>query len=138
MRYNNLTNELLAKREYETIFLNASKYLYLSSSVVKVALNKGRLELFRSKICWRWNEKRFVKWMAKGKLGYIYNNQCLYKSSKWAWKMLKLWPMGSLDEEVKMKNLIIDYSDLNNNKKLSEIKDSVYRYRINDTALIEY
>lgn len=47
----NLTNELLAKREYETIFLNASrKYLYLSSSVVKeVALNKGRLDYFVTK-----------------------------------------------------------------------------------------
>lgn len=44
----NLTNELLAIRDYETIFLNASrKYLYLSSSVVKeIAINKGRLDYF--------------------------------------------------------------------------------------------
>ncbi len=44
----NLTNELLAKRNYETIFLNASrKYLYLSSSVVKeVAINCGELSYF--------------------------------------------------------------------------------------------
>lgn len=44
----NLTNELLAKKKFETIFLNASrKYLYLSSSVVKeIAINKGELEHF--------------------------------------------------------------------------------------------
>ncbi|WP_067141058.1 pantetheine-phosphate adenylyltransferase [Oceanivirga salmonicida] len=44
----NLTNELLTKKKFETIFLNASrKYLYLSSSVVKeVAINKGELNHF--------------------------------------------------------------------------------------------
>ena len=44
----NLTNELLAKKNFETIFLNASrKYLYLSSSVVKeIALNNGDLKHF--------------------------------------------------------------------------------------------
>lgn len=46
----NLTNELLAKRKFETIFLNASrKYLYLSSSVVKeVCVNGGELKHFVS------------------------------------------------------------------------------------------
>lgn len=44
----NLTNELLANKKFETIFLNASrKYLYLSSSVVKeVAINNGKLKDF--------------------------------------------------------------------------------------------
>ncbi|VWL84770.1 pantetheine-phosphate adenylyltransferase [Oceanivirga miroungae] len=44
----NLTNELLAKKKFETIFLNASrKYLYLSSSVVKeVCINNGELKFF--------------------------------------------------------------------------------------------
>ena len=43
-----LTNKTLAKSEFETIFLTASReYLYLSSSLVKeVALNKGNLNFF--------------------------------------------------------------------------------------------
>ena len=43
-----LTNKTLAKSEFETIFLTASReYLYLSSSLVKeVALNKGNLSFF--------------------------------------------------------------------------------------------
>lgn len=44
----NLINDMLSKRKFETIFLNASRqYLYLSSSVVKeIALNKGELGHF--------------------------------------------------------------------------------------------
>ena len=43
-----LTNKTLAKSEFETVFLTASReYLYLSSSLVKeVALNKGGLSFF--------------------------------------------------------------------------------------------
>lgn len=43
-----LTNKTLAKSEFETIFLNASReYLYLSSSLVKeVAYNNGNLNSF--------------------------------------------------------------------------------------------
>lgn len=43
-----LTNKTLAKSEFETIFLNASReYLYLSSSLVKeVAYNNGNLSSF--------------------------------------------------------------------------------------------
>ena len=43
-----LTNKTLAKSEFETVFLTASReYLYLSSSLVKeVALNKGDLNFF--------------------------------------------------------------------------------------------
>ena len=43
-----LTNKTLAKSEFETVFLTASReYLYLSSSLVKeVALNKGDLHFF--------------------------------------------------------------------------------------------
>lgn len=43
-----LTNKTLAKSEFETVFLTASReYLYLSSSLVKeVALNKGNLSFF--------------------------------------------------------------------------------------------
>ena len=43
-----LTNKTLAKSEFETVFLTASReYLYLSSSLVKeVALNKGHLSFF--------------------------------------------------------------------------------------------
>ena len=43
-----LTNKTLAKSEFETVFLTASReYLYLSSSLVKeVALNKGVLSFF--------------------------------------------------------------------------------------------
>ena len=46
-----LTNKTLAKSEFETIFLTASReYLYLSSSLVKeVALNKGNLSFFVTK-----------------------------------------------------------------------------------------
>ena len=46
-----LTNKTLAKSEFETIFLTASReYLYLSSSLVKeVALNKGNLRFFVTK-----------------------------------------------------------------------------------------
>lgn len=44
----NLINEILSKKSFETIFLNASRqYLYLSSSVVKeIAVNKGELSYF--------------------------------------------------------------------------------------------
>lgn len=43
-----LTNKTLAKSEFETIFLTASReYLYLSSSLVKeIALNNGELSSF--------------------------------------------------------------------------------------------
>ena len=43
-----LTNNTLAKSEFETVFLTASReYLYLSSSLVKeVALNNGDLSFF--------------------------------------------------------------------------------------------
>lgn len=43
-----LTNKTLAKSEFETVFLTASReYLYLSSSLVKeVALNRGDLSFF--------------------------------------------------------------------------------------------
>lgn len=43
-----LTNKQLAKKSFETIFLNSSrKYLYLSSSVVReVAIHKGELSYF--------------------------------------------------------------------------------------------
>ena len=43
-----LTNETLAKSEFETIFLSASReYLYLSSSLVKeIAINGGELDKF--------------------------------------------------------------------------------------------
>ena len=43
-----LTNKTLAKSEFETVFLTASReYLYLSSSLVKeVAVNKGDLSFF--------------------------------------------------------------------------------------------
>ena len=43
-----LTNKTLAKSEFETVFLTASReYLYLSSSLVKeVAQNKGNLNFF--------------------------------------------------------------------------------------------
>ena len=43
-----LTNKTLAKSEFETVFLTASReYLYLSSSLVKeIALNKGDLSFF--------------------------------------------------------------------------------------------
>ena len=43
-----LTNKTLAKSEFETVFLTASReYLYLSSSLVKeVAQNKGNLSFF--------------------------------------------------------------------------------------------
>ena len=43
-----LTNKTLAKSEFETIFLTASReYLYLSSSLVKeIAQNKGDLKMF--------------------------------------------------------------------------------------------
>ena len=43
-----LTNKTLAKSEFETVFLTASReYLYLSSSLVKeVAQNKGHLSFF--------------------------------------------------------------------------------------------
>lgn len=46
-----LTNKTLAKSEFETVFLTASReYLYLSSSLVKeVALNKGDLSFFVTK-----------------------------------------------------------------------------------------
>ena len=46
-----LTHKTLAKSEFETIFLTASReYLYLSSSLVKeVALNKGNLRFFVTK-----------------------------------------------------------------------------------------
>ena len=46
-----LTNKTLAKSEFETIFLTASReYLYLSSSLVKeVTLNKGNLRFFVTK-----------------------------------------------------------------------------------------
>ncbi|AMD94390.1 pantetheine-phosphate adenylyltransferase [Leptotrichia sp. oral taxon 847] len=46
-----LTNKTLAKSEYETVFLTASrKYLYLSSSLVKeIARNKGDLSHFVTK-----------------------------------------------------------------------------------------
>ena len=46
-----LTNKTLAKSEFETIFLTASReYLYLSSSLVKeVSLNKGNLSFFVTK-----------------------------------------------------------------------------------------
>lgn len=44
----NLVNEMLSKKSFETIFLNASRqYLYLSSNVVKeIAVNKGELSYF--------------------------------------------------------------------------------------------
>ncbi|WP_068267756.1 pantetheine-phosphate adenylyltransferase [Caviibacter abscessus] len=44
----NLINDMLSKKSFETIFLNASRqYLYLSSSVVKeVAVNNGELSYF--------------------------------------------------------------------------------------------
>lgn len=44
----NLTNNLLTKKKFETIFLNASrKYLYLSSSVVReIAIHHGKLDYF--------------------------------------------------------------------------------------------
>ena len=43
-----LTNETLAKSDFETIFMSASReYLYLSSSLVKeIAVNGGELEKF--------------------------------------------------------------------------------------------
>ena len=43
-----LTNKTLAKSDFETIFLSASReYLYLSSSLVKeIAQNKGDLKMF--------------------------------------------------------------------------------------------
>ena len=43
-----LTNKTLAKSEFETVFLTASReYLYLSSSLVKeIAQNKGNLSFF--------------------------------------------------------------------------------------------
>ncbi|MBF1333962.1 MAG: pantetheine-phosphate adenylyltransferase, partial [Leptotrichia sp.] len=43
-----LTNKTLAKSDFETIFLSASReYLYLSSSLVKeIAQNKGNLKMF--------------------------------------------------------------------------------------------
>ena len=43
-----LTNKILAKKSFETLFLTASReYLYLSSSLAKeIALNKGNLEKF--------------------------------------------------------------------------------------------
>ena len=46
-----LTNKTLAKSEYETVFLTASReYLYLSSSLVKeVAQNNGDLSHFVTK-----------------------------------------------------------------------------------------
>ena len=46
-----LTNKTLAKSEFETVFLTASReYLYLSSSLVKeIALNKGDLSFFVTK-----------------------------------------------------------------------------------------
>ncbi len=46
-----LTNKTLAKSEFETVFLTASReYLYLSSSLVKeVALNNGNLSFFVTK-----------------------------------------------------------------------------------------
>lgn len=45
-----LTNKMLAKSEFETIFLNAPReYLYLSSSLVKeIAINNGDLRKFVS------------------------------------------------------------------------------------------
>lgn len=54
-----LTNKTLAKSEFETIFLTASReYLYLSSSLVKeVALNKGNLRFFVTKNV----EQRLIK-----------------------------------------------------------------------------
>ena len=54
-----LTNKTLAKSEFETIFLTASReYLYLSSSLVKeVALNKGNLSFFVTKNV----EQRLIK-----------------------------------------------------------------------------
>lgn len=59
----NLTNELLAKRKFETIFLNASrKYLYLSSSVVKeVCLNNGELKYFVTDIVRKNMEEKVKK-----------------------------------------------------------------------------
>ena len=46
-----LTNKTLAKSEFETVFLTASReYLYLSSILVKeIALNKGDLSFFVTK-----------------------------------------------------------------------------------------
>ena len=54
-----LTNKTLAKSEFETIFLTASReYLYLSSSLVKeVTLNKGNLRFFVTKNV----EQRLIK-----------------------------------------------------------------------------
>ena len=54
-----LTNKTLAKSEFETVFLTASReYLYLSSSLVKeVALNKGDLHFFVTENV----EKRLIK-----------------------------------------------------------------------------
>lgn len=54
-----LTNKTLAKSEFETVFLTASReYLYLSSSLVKeVALNKGDLHFFVTKNV----EKRLIE-----------------------------------------------------------------------------
>ena len=47
-----LTNSALAKNDFETVFLTASReYLYLSSSLVKeIALNEGELGIFVPKI----------------------------------------------------------------------------------------
>ncbi len=47
-----LTNSALAKNDFETVFLTASReYLYLSSSLVKeIALNEGQLGIFVPKI----------------------------------------------------------------------------------------
>lgn len=46
-----LTNQMLAKSDFETIFLNAPReYLYLSSSLVKeIAINNGDLSKFVTK-----------------------------------------------------------------------------------------
>ena len=54
-----LTNKTLAKSEFETVFLTASReYLYLSSSLVKeVALNNGNLSFFVTKNV----EKRLIE-----------------------------------------------------------------------------
>jgi len=54
-----LTNKTLAKSDFETIFLSASReYLYLSSSLVKeIAQNKGDLKMFVPKNV----EKRMIE-----------------------------------------------------------------------------
>lgn len=65
----NLTNEALSTKNFETIFLTASReYLYLSSSIVKeIAINNGELQGFVPKIIINDIKKRVddIKWQKK-------------------------------------------------------------------------